>query len=747
MQNPKIADMSGAKVIEFPVQGMDCAECTTHVRNAIRSLEGIHSVEVYLAAEKAVVDFDPEKVQLAEIQKAVATAGYKAVIEGSIEDDEQALQKFARPVLVLTGVVFVTLLLVVVVGEWLGLFEAVTGAIPWPVSLAAILLLGYPVFKKVALAARRGQVISHTLMSLGVIAAVWIGEWATAAVVVFFMRVGDFTERYTTERARRAVKDLAELAPRTARIERGNSEEEIPISQVRVGEIAVVRPGEKIPVDGFVLSGHGTVDQSAITGESMPAELGTGSKVYASTMLSLGSLRIRTDTTGENTTFGGIIRLVQQAEGNRARVQLIADRFSTYYLPVVAGVAVLTYLLRGDAQATAAVLVVACSCAFTLATPIAMLASIGAAARGGVMVKGGKYLEALEKVDTVLLDKTGTLTLGKPRISDIIPVNGGSRGHLQAYSSNPDSVEERCSVLRMAASAERYSEHPLAAAMRAAAHEQSIELTVPQDFCPVPGVGVTALVDGLKVEVSNLRRAGELVGDPAALASLTADLEKNGKTLSFLFVNERLAGILAAEDTLRPDVPQALLELHDLGIKRIELLTGDHHWAAESLLKQVQRRMQELAKNDVLNLELTCHAELLPEDKIAIVRQHQAQGRNVAMVGDGVNDAPALAQADVGVAMGAAGSPLATEAAHIALMREDWRLVPEIFRVSRRTMRVVRGNIAFTAVYNLAGLALTAFGLISPIFAAAMQSLPDLGILANSSRLLRQKPRQDGELN
>ncbi len=735
--------MTIQKVVEVPIQGMDCMECTMHVRDAISALDGVNSVEVYLAAEKAVVNFDASRLELDGIRKAVEKAGYRAVLVTPVEEDGRTYQKFVRPVLALLGVVFGMVLFVVVVGEWLGLFETITSSIPWPVSLGVIVLLGYPVFLNVIRSAARGQVISHTLMTLGVLAAIWVGEWATAAVVVFFMRVGDFTERFTTERARRAVKDLAEMAPMIARVERENLEVEVPISEVLVGEIVVVRPGEKIPVDGVVVAGQGTVDQSTITGESMPAELGSGSKAYASTLLSLGSLRIRADSVGGDTTFGGVIRLVQEAEGNRANVQRIADRFSGYYLPVVAAIAGLTYLLRGDAQATAAVLVVACSCAFTLATPIAMLASIGAAAKGGVMIKGGKYLETLEKVDTILLDKTGTLTLGKPRITDIKVILANSSWQAAAKRANPGIEELQTEILRLATSAERYSEHPLAAAMRDAAFEKRIELSVPEEFQPVPGVGVTATVDGLKVEVSSRRRASELLIEPLTLETMSSELSDQGKTLSFVFINDELAGLLGAADTLRSEVPQALLELYDAGIQRIELLTGDNQRSADCLTNQIQQAIREIGGRRTGGLELSCRAELLPEEKIQIVRDYQANGHTVAMVGDGVNDAPALAQADVGLAMGAAGSALATEAAHIALMREDWSLVPEVFQIARRTMRVVRMNIGFTAIYNAVGLTLAAFGLISPIFAAAMQSLPDLGILANSSRLLRQKRKTD----
>ena len=311
------------------------------------------------------------------------------------------------------------MLFVVVVGEWLGLFETLTARVPWPVGLAAVLVAGYPVFRNVVRATLKGQVIAHTLMTLGVIAALVVGQWATAAVVVFFMRVGDYAERFTTERARRAVKDLTRLAPQMARVEREGNENEVPIGEVRVGEIVVVRPGEKIPVDGEVVSGQATVDQAAITGESMPVEAGPGTKVFAATIARLGSLRVRATHVGADTTFGRVIRMVEEAEAHRADVQRIADKFSAYYLPVVAGVAALTFLIRRDPLATAAVLVVACSCSFALATPIAMLASVGAGAKRGLLIKGGKYLESLARADVLLIDKTGTLTLGKPAITDV----------------------------------------------------------------------------------------------------------------------------------------------------------------------------------------------------------------------------------------------------------------------------------------------------------------------------------------
>jgi Cd2+/Zn2+-exporting ATPase/Cu+-exporting ATPase len=467
--------------------------------------------------------------------------------------------------------------------------------------------------------------------------------------------------------------------------------------------MVIVRPGEKIPVDGEVVSGQATVDQAAITGESMPVEAGPGSQVYAATFARLGSLRIRTAHVGPDTTFGRVIRMVEEAEAHRADVQRIADKFSSYYLPVVALVAALTFLFRRDPLATAAVLVVACSCSFALATPIAMLASIGAAAKRGLLIKGGKFLEALARADVLLIDKTGTLTLGQPTITDVIALNG----------MKPDEI------VRLAASAERYSEHPLAEAVRSAAHQRSLPLGDPQGFEALPGMGVKATVEGQAVSIGGVR----LIPAAAKIGQLKA-LESQGKTALVVAVAGEPVGVLAAADTLRSEVPAALGEVRRLGIKHIELLTGDNGRVASTL---------------ALSLGIAYRAGLLPEDKIRIVKEYQSKGHSVIMVGDGVNDAPALAQANIGVAMGAAGSGIAIEAAHVALMREDWSLIPDLLRIARRTMRVVKSNIGFTLLYNFVGLTLASLGILPPILAAAAQSLPDLGILANSSRLIRQR--------
>ncbi len=695
--------MTNLQILEVPISGMDCAECTQHVQQAIEKIPGVQSVNVFLATEKAIVQLDPEKVELPHIRAAVQGAGYDVPASAPHEPAPVSMGDFNRRLTVLLVSVFAIILSVVIFGEGLGLFDFLNARVPFLLGLVLVIAGGYPVFMNVIRATLRRQVISHTLMTLGVIAGLVVGQWVTAVLVVIFMCIGDYVENFTTESARHALKELTRLAPQTARVERDGAEVEVPVYEIQVGETIIVRPGEKIAVDGEVVGGQATIDQSAITGESMPVEAGSGTHVYAATIAKLGSLRIRAERIGADTTFGRVVKMVEEAEAHRADVQRIADKFSAWYLPVVAAIAALTFLFSRNPLSTAAVLLVACSCSFALATPVAMLASVGASAKRGLLIKGGKYLELLARADVLLVDKTGTLTLGQPQVTDVVPLNGLSRTE----------------ILSLAASVERYSEHPLAEAVRTLARDENIALLEPKDFEAVPGHGVRAFIDSHYVAVGNRR----LIPAAGSL-SIVAELEAQGKTLLFMERDHELVGVFAAADTLRSEVPAALAEARSLGIHHIELLTGDNERIASALAEK---------------LGVSYRANLLPENKIDIVKEFQAKGHVVVMVGDGVNDAPALAHADVGIAMGAAGTDVAIEAAHIALMREDWNLVPDVLRIAQRTMRIVKMNLAFTTIYNLVGLSLAAFGVLPPVLAAAAQSLPDIGIMGNSARLLKQK--------
>ncbi len=683
---------------------MDCAGCARSVQSALEGVSGVRSADVRLMTEKAVVELDAvAPADEDALRRAVENAGYRVPTDETTPDSGSTEVHTRRSMGLLAAVAALVLALAIV-GHGLGVFAWIEQTVPWPVSLGATLLLGAPVFKNVAVAAWQRSVTAHTLMTVGVVAALVVGEWVTAFVIVVFMRIGDYVEGFTTDQARESVRALVREAPQTARVERDGGVEAVPIGDVRPGDIVIVRPGEKIPVDGTVIDGQATINQAAITGESMPVEAAAGSKVYAATIAQGGHLRIRTEHAGADTTFGRVIQMVEEAEAHQGATQRWADRFTGYYLPVVGGVAGLTYLISGDAMATVAVLVVACSCAFALATPVAMLASIGTAARDGLLVKGGRYLEALAQADVLLLDKTGTLTLGTPQITAIRPLDG---------------MADR-EILRLAASAERYSEHPLAAAIRQAADARGIEIPEPDRFEALPGRGIRAEVEGRRVTVGN-----ETLVDAEATAEARTDPAHTdpAHTPLWVAVDGTAVGVLLAADTERSGLVEALDAIRAIGPRRIEMLTGDREETAAALAHR---------------LGLDYRAELLPQDKIDIVQAHQAAGRTVVMIGDGVNDAPALAQADAGIAMGVVGTDVAIDAAHVVLMREDWTLVPLLFRTANRTLRVVKGNFVFTGVYNLLALGLAAVGWLPPVVAAAMHSIPDLGILANSSRLLRR---------
>jgi len=599
------------------------------------------------------------------------------------------------------GVVILAVLLLVA-GERLGLLAPAKAAIPPPVGLGLVAAAGWPVFREVLAAARRRQVTSHTLMTVGALAALAVGEWLSALIVVLFMRAGETIEEFTLRQARRAVYDLASLSPRRATVIRDGAEIEVPIDQVRAGETVLVRNGELVPVDGVVVDGRAAVDQAALTGESLPVEVGPGAPVYAATVVRQGYLRVRAERVGPDTTFGRVLRLVEEAGASRGRMQRLADRFSAWYLPVVLGVAAGTLALGGGPLAAAAVLVVACSCAFALATPVAVLAAVGAAARHGILIKGGRFIEALARADVLLIDKTGTLTLGKPQVAQVEPADGWSA----------------LDLLSLAAAVEAGSSHPVAAAVRAAARERGLLPPAVEDFEEVPGLGVRARVDGRWVWVGRPDRLGfDLAGSPGETVLAVVAEDGGGR---------KLCGLVRVSDSLRPEVPEALRLLRAAGIRHIELLTGDRPEAAAVLAGP---------------LGIPYRAGLMPEDKLAVVNDYRARGHTVVMVGDGINDAPALAAADAGIAMGAVGSALAIETAPVVLLREDWRLIPEAIHLARRTVRVIWLNLLLTGLYNLGGLSLAAAGILPVPLAAAAQFIPDLLILGNSARLARWRPR------
>ena len=702
--------MSGALAeLTLLVSELDCADEAAQIEGALGRLSAVRQVRTSVGARKVFVSYDPARIEPAAIRAAVAGLGM------TVREDRVPVRARRPPLADLVGGLFVTavalIALVGILGERFGLLQVVIRRLPAWLTLSAVLVGGLPIFRNVARALKNRVVTSHALMTLGILGALAIGQHAAAAVIVFFMRFADFLEGFTTERSRQAIRELLTLAPDVARVEGDGQEVEVPADQVRRGQVVLVKPGERIPVDGRVISGHGSVNQAPITGESMPAEKQVGDRVFAATVLERGMLRVETERVGTDTTFGRILRLVEEAEAQKAPVQRFADRFTAYYIPVVVAAAGLTYLLGREPTAAVAVVLVACSCAIAMATPTVVLASVGRAARRGIIVKGGRALETLAKVDTLVMDKTGTVTFGAPRVTEVVPL---------ADRAAHD-------VLARAASLERYSEHPVAAAILVEAEARGVTVSTPEDFDVLPGEGVAGRVTGATIVCGNERlmtRRGVTVSSSAR--DRVRAFEDLGRTVVYVAENGRLAGLIAVADTVRPEVAAALDRLRALGIRRILLLTGDNARVARAVAAE---------------LGVDHRAECLPEEKIEVVKRLQAEGAVVAMVGDGINDAPALAQADVGIAMGAAGTDAAIEASDVALMRDDWRAVPEAILIGRRAFATIRQNLWFTAVYNAAGVLLAAFGWLPPIGAAAAQSLPDVAVMLNSSRLLRDAHR------
>ena len=696
--------------LEITVSELDCADEARQIEAALGRVDGVVGVQTAIGARRVIVSFDPAAMRPRAIEEAIRGLGM------TVSDTPRPARR-RRSLPDALGWAFVSIIALLtlagLVAERVGVVDAVVERIPAWLAVAAVLAGGYPIFGNVIRALRRRAVTSHALMTLGIVGALAIGQYAAAAVIVFFMRLADFIEGYTTERSRQAIKELLKLAPETARVERDGRELEVPAERVRPGEVVLIKSGDRIPVDGVVLDGRAAVNQASITGESVPVEKEPGAEVFAATICDRGALRVRVDRVGKDTTFGQILRLVEQAEANKAPVQRFAERFTAYYIPVVLAIALATYVIGGSATAAVATVLVACSCAIAMATPTTVLAAVGWAARRGIVVKGGRYLEALAKVDVLVVDKTGTVTIGRPEVTDVLSVGGATQE----------------SVLGAAASLDQRSEHPLADGIVRAAEEAGLIIESPTGFEVHPGEGVTGELGGEAVICGNERLFARLgVEVPEAIRRRVAVLAGEGKSVVLVARSGRLAGLVALADTLRPEMAGAVEQIRALGIGRIILLTGDREPAAASVAAR---------------LGIEFEAELLPVEKIRAVERLQREGHVVAMVGDGINDAPALAQADVGIAMGVAGTDAAIEAAHVALMRDDWRMVPEAIALGRRAFRVIGQNLWFTAGYNAVGILLAATGWLPPVGAAAAQSLPDVVVMFNSARLLRSRPMVD----
>lgn len=578
------------------------------------------------------------------------------------------------------------------------------------VAVAAVFLGGTPRFIAGFKDVYSRRITVNVFVTVALTATMAVGEFRPAAIIILIMSVVGALESYTLEKTRRSISDLLNLAPQTATVRRQGEEVTLPVTALVAGDRVVVRPGERIPVDGTVAGGMSSVNQAPITGESMPVEKGIGSSVFSGTLNESGRLEITAEKVGADTTLARIVHLVQDAQNTRAPIQNLADRFTTWFLPTVIVLSGVAYFVTGDLKAAVSVLLVACPCAFAIATPTAVTAGVSNLARRAILVKGGAFLELGHKIDHLLVDKTGTFTFGRPKVIDIVCFTAHS----------PDEV------LRLACIAEKYSEHPLARAVLEAGRDKSLPLEEPEHFTSTAGKGVEAMWEGDRIRVGkpSLFDDQEAVHMVQIEQSLARQSEQ-GRTAVLVAVNDVMIGLLAIADEIRPELPNAIRALRKIGVKRITMLTGDNPHVAAAVARAI-------GIDDF-------QAELLPEQKQAFVKKCQAAGQTVGMVGDGVNDAPALALADVGIAMGAAGTDVAIETADVTLMNDDLSDVAQFMWMSAKVLRRIKLNIFFSIIYNVIGLTLSIVGLMTPILAVIFQEAGCLTVVISSTLLLWAK--------
>ncbi len=605
-----------------------------------------------------------------------------------------------RAHLVLTGAVGALLLL-----NWLGIVKTVYG---WDTAIFLAVLGGYRIYYEALTGLIKREISADLAVAIAALGALYIGEYFVAAEVIFIMLVGEALEDFAVGRTRSAIRKLLQLSPRTACVRREGREITVPIEEVVPGATVIVRPGDRIPVDGVVIAGRSSVDQSTLTGESMPALKETGDDVFTGTLNSLGTLEIRTGSVGPDTKLAAIVRMVEEAEASRAPTERRADRWAVYFVPIVLVIAALTFLITRNSVAAISVLVVACPCALVLATPTAIVAAIGRLACEGILVKGGAHLEAVGRMDWLVFDKTGTVTRGRPRIVEIAPAHG----------VNPQAV------LAAAATVEQRSEHHLAGLIVAEARNRGIAPGRLDEFRAVPGLGVEAKSAGARLLVGSARFLSQQgIRLPHDIQSKIEGFREMGRTLVLVSRDHDLLGVIAAEDEVRAEAPKAVSELKALGLRGVSLLTGDNEHVA-------LRVGRHLGIADV-------HADLMPSDKVARVRDLQQAGRVVGMVGDGVNDAPSLVTANVGIAMGGIGADITAEAAGVVLMTDNLDHLKELLRVSRAALEIIKENVLFFGIgLNAAGVAAAAAGYLGPVAAAILHQVASLLVVCNSMRLL-----------
>lgn len=742
----------------FDIEGMSCASCAQTIEKAVNQLSGVQQAIVNLATEKLVVSYDDHQVTSAEIIKAVTDAGYQATEEvaagATADQDREKKQKHIAEMWqrFWISAVFTVPLLYIAMGHMVGLplpdflnpmTHATTFAMVQLILTLPVLYVGREFFTVGFKALFKGHPNMFSLVALGTSAAfvyslygtvmIFLGDtsftmalyYESAGVILTLITLGKYFEAVSKGKTSDAIKKLMGLAPKTAHILRDGAEIEVPVDAVQLDDIVIVRPGDKIPVDGVIVSGSSSVDEAMLTGESLPVEKKVGDAVIGASINKNGSFQFKATKVGKETALAQIIQLVEDAQGSKAPIAQLADKISGVFVPIVIGLAVLSglaWFFLGQESwifaltITISVLVIACPCALGLATPTAIMVGTGKGAENGVLIKSGDALETTHKIQTIVFDKTGTITEGKPVVTDILVA---------------DSALSEAELLTLAASAEQGSEHPLGEAIVGAAKERQLPLAEGSDFSAIPGHGIRVTVNERVLLLGNIKLMKEEAIELSTFVQQADRLAEEGKTPMFVAKDSSFAGIIAVADTVKDSSQTAIARLHKMGIEAV-MITGDNKRTAEAIAKQV-------GIDRVLS-------EVLPEDKALEVKKLQAEGKKVAMVGDGINDAPALAQADVGIAIGS-GTDVAMESADIVLMRSDLMDVPTAVELSKATIKNIKENLFWAFAYNTLGIpvamgVLHLFGgpLLSPMIAAAAMSFSSVSVLLNALRLKGFKP-------
>jgi Cd2+/Zn2+-exporting ATPase len=713
------AGVGGGRTTILAVSGMDCADEVKLLHDTLRPIAGVRSVEANLMTAKITVTHD-ESVTPEKLIAAIKPTGLEAQLaERGQKFGSGASAQRRRAIAVGVSGLLTGLGLIV---QWT---HAGPAALQIAAFAAAIIAGGWFIFPKALAAARRFTPDMNLLMTIAVAGAAIIGEWSEGAAVTFLFGLSELLEAFSVQRARRAIESLLQLSPETALLKRGDAFEEVPVESVKADDIFAVKSGSRVPLDGEVIAGASAVNQAPITGEALPVEKKTGDQVFAGTINGEGSLEVRVTKAAGDTMLARIIKLVGEAQAQKAPSERFVDVFAKYYTPAVMVLALLVFfvppLIFGGlwsvwAYRALVLLVIACPCALVISTPVSIVSGLTAMARRGVLIKGGAHLEAVGKLRALAVDKTGTITEGNPRVRRVVTFNGNNE----------------TDVTRIAAAIDTHSEHPLAKAVVAYAEEKRVAFRRSEDYQARTGRGAEAVLDGHHYFVGNHRFAHELAVCSEEIERGLAEIEQEGQ--SVVVVGHKphadckgeVLGILAVGDAIRSNAATALKALHSAGLEKIVMLSGDNQRTADAIARQAG--IDE------------AHGDLLPDDKIARIRELTQRYRHVGMIGDGVNDAPAMAAASVGIAMGGAGTDTAIETADMALMQDDLSQVAEAILLGRRTVRIIQFNIAFALVIKAVFLALALMGQTSLWLAIAADTGATLIVIANALRLLRATP-------